>query len=707
MLFRPIIPICLMASTAHAYWKGFNLGATVPSGACKTQADWTKDFQVLASLPGHFTSARVYAASDCNTLATAVPAAVAAGTSLLVGVWTEDAAHYDAEKAALLAVIQQYGFDWMVAVSVGSEDLYRGDTSAETLASQIDDVRGMLWSVGAGAIKVGHVDTWTAWVNPANNAVITASDFIGTDGYPYFQDASINDGYNVFWQSVTDVGSMVAQVKPGTPIWITETGWPVGGGAMGAAMPSVNNAHMYWESVACVQKFSGSLWHEELKQNGGHLEQRSSNGILPPITLPGLFLTLGGGLLNGVLQPFTGRLSLLVPPTPQSFGLKAIPGTDANHQYVAPGTNDQRGACPALNTLANHGYISRDGITTWAEAANAIQTAFGFGYDLASILSGLGVIAGGDLITGKYSIGGADSRVPDTLGPSLGLDKHGVCEVDNSIARVDTFFGAEFKIPNSNQANFHLDRWQALLEDVAAHGNLFSQAAFTDEKKRSYDDSRATNPHFDAGPKWYVIAHGERVFVYRNMLNGTSPGECSHFDPNQIYTGRVVVVRFTQRPTNVSTDTAPDFGNVGPFFLNETFPKNWFRRPTPFPLADFLLDITSLYLGSPVELGANEGLGNFVPLGTDPSAMTPSQIACFVLANILDEAPGSVAINIVNNYNLIQGFLNGAVAPFFANYNCDLTDYTVPSASAGEDTTGSSSDDGPAIVNGVYQRSNE
>ena len=106
-----------------------------------------------------------------------------------------------------------------------------------------------------------------------------------------------------------------------------------------------------------------------------------------------------------MLQPFTGNLSLLVPPTPQSFGLKAIPGSDASHQYVAPGKNDRRGVCVALNTLANHGYISRDGITTWAEAANAIQTVFGFGYDLAAILSALGLLAGGDLITGKYSIG--------------------------------------------------------------------------------------------------------------------------------------------------------------------------------------------------------------------------------------------------------------------------------------------------------------
>lgn len=152
----------------------------------------------------------------------------------------------------------------------------------------------------------------------------------------------------------------------------------------------------------------------------------------------------------------------------------------------------------------------------------------------------------------------------------------------------------------------------------------------------------------------------------------------------------------------VKPDTAPDFANVGPFFLNETFPKNWYSRPTAFPLSSFLVDITSLYLGSPVALGGNEGLGNFVPSGIDPSAMTPSQIACFVIANILDTAPGFVAPGIVNNYDLLQGFLNGAVAPFFADYNCDLSNYTVPSASAGEDTTGSPNSGG-VIVNGVYQ----
>ncbi|CAF9933959.1 MAG: hypothetical protein HETSPECPRED_009065 [Heterodermia speciosa] len=241
---------CLAAS-AQAYWKGFNLPATLPSGACKSVNDWKKDFAVVKGLPGKFNAVRLYAASDCNTLANAVPAAKASGVKVLVGVWTEDDGHFNAEKQALLAAVKKYGHDWIVSVSVGSEDLYRKDTSAEVLANKINDVRGMLWSVGAGKVQVGHVDTWTAWVDPKNKAAIKACDFVGTDGYPYFQDAARKDSYNVFWQSIEATRSVVNSVKPGTWVWITETGWPVRGPTRGKAIPSVAGAAAYWKSVAC------------------------------------------------------------------------------------------------------------------------------------------------------------------------------------------------------------------------------------------------------------------------------------------------------------------------------------------------------------------------------------------------------------------------------------------------------------------------
>lgn len=256
-----LAPLYLLSKSVHA-WKGFNLPANVPAGPCKTQADWEQDFRVLRSLPGSFTSARLYASSDCGTLANAVPAAIATNTKLLVGVWTENSDHFNAEKQALLQAVQKYGHKWIIAVSVGSEDLYRGDTTADALAAQIYDVRGMLGSLGAEKIWVGHVDTWSGWVKPGNAAVIKASDFVGTDGYPYWQHSTIAKGSEVFWQSVNVVKAAVQKVKPGTEVWVAETGWPVSGKTLGSATPSVANAQAFWKSVAC-QAFreANTFWY--------------------------------------------------------------------------------------------------------------------------------------------------------------------------------------------------------------------------------------------------------------------------------------------------------------------------------------------------------------------------------------------------------------------------------------------------------------
>jgi glucan endo-1,3-beta-D-glucosidase len=252
---------------ANAYWKGFNVQATLADGSCKSQSDWEADFNTMKSLPGAFTSMRVYASSDCNTLVNAVPAAIATGGQILVGVWAEDAAHYDAEKQALLKAVQTYGFDWVVAVSVGSEGLYRGDTTASTLAQQIYDVRGMLSTVSgySTSVQVGHVDTWTAWVDGANSAVIEACDFVGTDGYPYFQNTEANGidvAYNLFFDSLQNVRDTVNSVKSGVWVWVTETGWPTSGVTENQAVASVANAQQYWSTVACAAFNDGhTFWY--------------------------------------------------------------------------------------------------------------------------------------------------------------------------------------------------------------------------------------------------------------------------------------------------------------------------------------------------------------------------------------------------------------------------------------------------------------
>jgi exo-beta-1,3-glucanase (GH17 family) len=155
-LFNVAAALLAAAPFTQAYWKGFNVAAENPDGSCKTQAQWASAFQKLSSLPGHFTSVRLYASSDCNTLALAVPAAISTKTQLLVGVWTQDDAHFKREKDALESAIKRYGHDWIIAISVGSEDLYRKEVNPGTLAQKIYDVRGMVRAMGVKQ-EVGHV----------------------------------------------------------------------------------------------------------------------------------------------------------------------------------------------------------------------------------------------------------------------------------------------------------------------------------------------------------------------------------------------------------------------------------------------------------------------------------------------------------------------------------------------------------------------
>jgi hypothetical protein len=73
---------------------------------------------------------------------------------------------------------------------------------------------------------------------------------------------------------------------------------------------------------------------------------------------------------------FPGRLIQYPDPNPEN-GLKQIP--DDDHPFIAPGPGDMRGPCPALNTLANHGYLPRDGVATPEQIFMAVTEGFNLG----------------------------------------------------------------------------------------------------------------------------------------------------------------------------------------------------------------------------------------------------------------------------------------------------------------------------------------
>lgn len=277
-----------LAAGAQALSTGFNYGATQSDGYTAMEySDYQSRFERAKSLEGtngDFTSARLYTMIQSGTTSdpsSAFKAAIDTKTSLLLGIWCSAGQEVVTnELTALSAAIEQYGSDFtdlVVGISVGSEDLYRvsptgienesglGSTPDE-LVSYIKQTRDTIKGTPLSGSPLGHVDTWTAWVNGSNNAVTDAVDWLGMDTYPYFETTesnAIENGKQLYWEAYDKTKG----VGGGKEVWITETGWPTSGKLSGAAVASVSNAETYWKEVACAILGNYNVWWYTLEDS--------------------------------------------------------------------------------------------------------------------------------------------------------------------------------------------------------------------------------------------------------------------------------------------------------------------------------------------------------------------------------------------------------------------------------------------------------
>lgn len=114
-------------------------------------------------------------AGTTNTPISAIPAAIASNTKLLLGLWgSAGQPFFDQELDALRSAIQQYGpafTNLVTGISVGSEDLYRiteigiengspVGAGPDTIASFVRQCKSAISGTSLSDAPVGHVDTW-------------------------------------------------------------------------------------------------------------------------------------------------------------------------------------------------------------------------------------------------------------------------------------------------------------------------------------------------------------------------------------------------------------------------------------------------------------------------------------------------------------------------------------------------------------------
>uniref|UniRef100_K3WD30 Heme haloperoxidase family profile domain-containing protein n=1 Tax=Globisporangium ultimum (strain ATCC 200006 / CBS 805.95 / DAOM BR144) TaxID=431595 RepID=K3WD30_GLOUD len=164
---------------------------------------------------------------------------------------------------------------------------------------------------------------------------------------------------------------------------------------------------------------------------------------------------------------------------PSGSTVSGVPGTTAAYR---------RSPCPALNTLANHGYIPRNGQSvTRADLKAGIMNVYNIGVGVADILV---------------------SQVPETLSLDY-LGTHNLIEHDASLVHYDAYLGKDPSAVDPALLADFLDRANSdgllTLSDVAA------------VRKQRAATCRAVNPDCDLGVKPQSLAFLESSVLLRAL----------------------------------------------------------------------------------------------------------------------------------------------------------------------------------------------
>ncbi len=185
----------------------------------------------LQILKRHTKSIRSFSCTEGNELIPKI--AKEMGLTTLVGAWL--GADKEKNEVEINNLIQLAQEGYVDIAAVGNEVLYRKDLTEAELLAYITRVKAAIPNV-----PVGYVDAYYEFVTRPE--ITESCDILLCNCYPYWEGTSFNHSL----AHMKDMYYRVVGVANGRKVVITETGWPSNGKALGAAIPSEQNAMKYF-----------------------------------------------------------------------------------------------------------------------------------------------------------------------------------------------------------------------------------------------------------------------------------------------------------------------------------------------------------------------------------------------------------------------------------------------------------------------------
>ncbi|KAF4974223.1 hypothetical protein FZEAL_8861 [Fusarium zealandicum] len=368
-------------------------------------------------------------------------------------------------------------------------------------------------------------------------------------------------------------------------------------------------------------------------------------------------VTLLGGTVEAVMDNVLG----LIPTNRAVKGLHKFP--EADHPFRAPGSSDQRGPCPGLNTLANHGYIPRNGIATIGQIQAGTAKVFNMGADLSALLATGGAIDGGDILSQKMSIGGPDKRVGllngalnKIFGTPSGISGHGKFnEGDASATREDFFL-------NGDNISFQPKLFKQLHQQALAKGDgTYSVGAIKEHFKNRYKASKAANSQFYFNLPSAGVVMGAYYFIPGFFSNGTigAGGIANEASITSFYGAKPSTKYGWKDPNRSYTHVPERIPEVG-----------WYRRSTPMTIPEAVGAILDVLLYAQPAFGG-AGAGQSWVVGPVSVPNNPQAFGCFLYNAIYANFPSEL----FNSFTALQSVVNlvsGKLAPGYKALGCKV-----------------------------------
>ncbi|EXJ56351.1 uncharacterized protein A1O5_12618 [Cladophialophora psammophila CBS 110553] len=275
---------------------------------------------------------------------------------------------------------------------------------------------------------------------------------------------------------------------------------------------------------------------------------------------------------------------------------------DGKYQWKAPTSSAQRGPCPGLNALANHGYIDRSGVAKFPDVIGVINEVYGMDVGLSTILAVMGTVWTGNPISLSpgFSIDQSSPQAQNLLGNLLGLlgeprgigRSHNWIEADASLTRDDLYV-------TGDASTMDMSRFLQLYNRAGEGTDVISEDDVLRHGVDMLNECIATNPYCWYGPYTGAIARNAGIaFTLRLLANHSAE------NPQGIMT-KEVFKSFWGVVDN--SDGSLQYKRGW-----ERIPNNWYKTPVDYGLVQLNLDLVKWFVQYPqlASIGGNTGTVN-------------------------------------------------------------------------------------------------